>query len=213
MYVYMFARAARLGPGSAHEEQAWAIAITEKVNQVSESTYRLWTPFASPGVNTLIWTTMVEDLATLEATNDKLLADSGYHMLLEQGARYASGDAIDDVLLQIVDSEGADQARPPAYVAVVDAVLATGAAAKGLEVGLEITKMARKITNAPVTFCAAATGAYGHIAWHTGFDSITELQRGQTAIAMDPNFMQYLDKSTPGVYQPAARQSVYRRVM
>ena len=211
--MYMFARAAHLGPGSAHEEQAWAIAITEKVNQISESKYSLWTPFASPGVNTLYWTTVVEDLSTLEATNDKLLADSGYHMLLEQGARYSAGDAIDDSLLQIVDAEGVNPASPPAYVAVVDAVIATGSAAKGLEVGLEITKMARKITSAPVTFCVGATGTYGHVAWHTGFDSITELQRGQTAISLDPNFMQYLDKSTPGVYQPAARQNVYRRVM
>jgi hypothetical protein len=211
--MYMFARAARLGPGSAHEEQAWAIAITEKVNQISESKYSLWTPFASPGVNTLYWTTVVEDLATLEATNDKVLADPGYHMLLEQGARYSAGDAIDDTLLQILDAEGVDPARPPAYVVAVDAVIATGAAAKGLEVGLEITKRARKITGAPVTFCVGATGTYGHVAWHTGFDSITELQRGQTAISMDADFMQYLDKSTVGVFQPAATQNVYRRVM
>ena len=211
--MYMFARAVRLGPGSAHEEQAWAIAITEKVNQISESKYSLWTPFASPGVNTLFWSTIVEDLATLEATNDKLLADSGYHMLLEQGARYISGDAIDDTLLQIVDAEGADPASPPAYVVAVDAVVATGAAAKGLEVGLEITKLARKITNAQVTFSVGATGVYGHVAWHTGFDSITELQSGQNAIGLDPKFMEYLDKSTPGVYQPAATQNVYRRVM
>jgi hypothetical protein len=213
MNVYMFARAARLGPGSAHEEQAWAIAITEKVNQVSESTYSLWTPFASPGVNTLFWTTVVEDLSTLEATNDKLLADSGYHMLLEQGARYTTGEAIDDSLLQIIDAEGTDPARPPAYVVGVDAVIATGAAAKGLEVGMEIAKRARKITGAPVTFNVGATGAYGHVAWHTGFDSITELQRGQTAIAMDSSFMEYLDKSTGGVYQPTATQNIYRRVM
>jgi len=209
----MFARSARLGPGSAHEEQAWAIAITEKVNQISESMYSLWTPFASPGVNTLFWTTVVEDLATLEATNDKILADSGYHMLLEQGARYTTGDAINDTLLQIVDAEGMDPARPPAYVATVDAVIATGAAAKGLEVGLEITTRARKITGAPVTFCVGATGTYGHVAWHTSFDSITELQRGQEAISLDADFMQYLDKSTVGVYQPAATQNVYRRVM
>jgi len=211
--VFMFARAARLGPGSAHEEQAWAIAITEKVNQVSESTYNLWTPFASPGVNTLIWTTMVEDLSMLEATNDKLLADSGYHMLLEQGARYTSGDAIDDSLLQVIDGEGVDPTRAPAYVVGVDAVIATGAAAKGLEVGMEIAKRARKITKAPTTFSVGATGAYGHVAWHTSFDSITELQRGQIAISMDSSFMEYLDKTTGGVYQPAARQNIYRRVM
>lgn len=211
--MYMFARSARLGPGSAHEEQAWAVAMTEKVNQISETKVNLWTPFASPGVNTLYWTTFVEDLATLEATNDKLLSDSGYHMLLEQGARYASQDAIDDVLMQVVHADGIDPAREPAYVAEVAAVVAPGAGGKGLEIGIEIAKRATKISGAPTSFSIGATGAYGQVAWHTGFESITELQRAQTALQMDPTFMKYLDSTIVGVYQPGATQSIFRRLM
>ena len=211
--MYMFSRAARLGPGSAHEEQAWAIATTEKVNQISETKVSLWTVFASPGVNTLYWTTFVEDLSTLEATNDKLLADSGYHMLLEQGARYTSNEPINDLLMQVVHAEGMDPAREPAYVAEVEAVIAPGSAAKGLEIGMEIAQRAAQITGTPTSFSVGATGAYGLVAWHTGFESITELQRGQTAIALDPKFMEYLDKSIGGVYQPSATQSIYRRLM
>ena len=211
--MYMFARAARLGPGSAHEEQAWAIAMTEKVNQISETKVSLWTVFASPGVNTLYWTTFVEDLATLEATGDKLLADSGYHMLLEQGARYSSNEAINDVLMQVVLAEGIDPAREPAYVAEVSAVIAPGAGAKGLEIGMEIAQRASKVTGTPTSFSVGATGAYGQVAWHTGFDSITELQRAQTAIAMDSKFMDYLDSNIKGVYQPGGTQSIYRRLM
>src|SRR5947209_14856730 len=74
-FVYLFAREARLGPGHAQEELAWAAAITEKVNQISETKVSLWTTFMSPAVNTLYWTTFVEDLATIEAMNDKLMTD------------------------------------------------------------------------------------------------------------------------------------------
>jgi hypothetical protein len=211
--MYMFARAARLGPGSAHEEQAWATAMTEKVNQISETKVSLWTTFASPGVNTLFWTTFIEDLATLEATNDKLLTDSGYHMLLEQGARYASPDAIDDTLMQVLHADGIDPAREPAYVAEVAAVVVPGSGTKGVELGVEIAKRATVITGAPTTFSIGVTGAYGQVAWHTGFESITELQRGQTALLLDPTFMQYLDSSIAGVYQPGATQSIFRRLM
>lgn len=213
--MYMFARAARLGPGSAHEEQAWAVAMTEKVNQISETKVSLWTVFASPGVNTLYWTTFVEDLATLEATNDKLLADSGYHMLLEQGARYTSNEPINDALMQIVHAgEGTgDPNRMPAYVTEVAAVVAPGGATKGLEIGIEIANRAEKITGTPTSFSVGATGAYGQVAWHTGFESITELQRAQNAIGLDPGFMQYLDENIKGVYQPGATQTIYRRLM
>jgi hypothetical protein len=211
--VYLFARSARLGPGSAHEETAWAIAITEKVNQISESKVSLWTTFASPGVNTLFWTTVVEDLAAIEATNDKLLADSGYHMLLEQGARYASTDAINDALLQLIHADGIDAAREPAYVVEVSGALAPGSGVKGIETGVEIAQRASKVCGVPVSFSIGVTGVYGAVAWHTGFDSITEVQRGQTALAMDPTFMQYLDTTTKNVYQPGAVQNIYRRLM
>jgi hypothetical protein len=211
--VYLFARGTRLGPGSAHEETAWAVAITEKVNQISETKVSLWTTFMSPGVNTLFWTTFVEDLSVLEATNDKLLADSGYHMLLEQGARYASTDPIDDILMQVVHADGIDVNKQPAYIVEVAAVLASGSGAKGIEIGVEIAQRAAKITGAPVSFSIGATGVYGAVAWHTAFDSITELQRGQTAIAMDPTFMQFLDTTAAGVYQPSATQNIYRRLM
>jgi len=209
----MFARSARLGPGSAHEEQAWAFAMTEKVNQISETKVNLWTTFASPGVSTLFWTTMVEDLATIEATNDKLLTDSGYHMLLEQGARYASTDAINDALMQVLHADGIDPASEAAYVGEVRAVVAPGSGAKGIELGVEICKRATKITGVATMFSIAATGAYGEVLWHTGYDSITELQRGQNALLMDPTFMQFLDSSIAGVYQPGATQSIYRRLM
>lgn len=213
--MYMFARAARLGPGSAHEEQAWAVAMTEKVNQISETKVSLWTVFASPGVNTLFWTTFVEDLSALEALNDKLLADSGYHMLLEQGARYSSNEPINDQLMQIVHAgDGtADPNRMPAYVTEVAAVVAPGGAMKGLEIGIEIATRAEKITGTPTSFSVGATGAYGQVAWHTGFESITELQRAQNAIGLDPGFMQYLDENIKGVYQPGATQTIYRRLM
>lgn len=210
--MYLFARGARLGPGHAQEETAWAIAMTEKVNQISETKVSLWTTFMSPGVNTLFWTTFVEDLATLEAANDKFMTDSGYLMLLEQGARYVSADPINDVLMQVVHADEIDVNKQPAYVAEVAATVASGNGVRGIELGVEIAVAAKKLTNAPVSFSVAATGAYGAVAWHTAFESITELQRGQEAL-LDPEFLQLIDTKAKDVYQPAATQSIYRRIM
>lgn len=210
--MYLFARGARLGPGHAQEETAWAIAMTEKVNQISETKVSLWTTFMSPGLNTLFWTTFAEDLATLEATNDKLMTDSGYLMLLEQGARYVSADPINDVLMQVVHADEIDVNKQPAYIVEVAATFAPGGAVRGVELGVEIAQTAKKLTKAPVSFSIAATGVYGAIAWHTAFDSITELQRGQEAL-MDPTFLELIDTKAKDVYQPAATQTIYRRLM
>lgn len=210
--MYLFARGARLGPGHAQEETSWAIAMTEKVNQISETKVSLWTTFMSPGLNTLFWTTFAEDLATLEATNDKLMTDSGYLMLLEQGARYVASDPINDVLMQVVHADEIDVNKQPAYIGEVAATVTSGNGVRGIEIGIEIAQTAKKLSGAPTSFSVASTGAYGAVAWHTAFDSITELQRGQESL-MDPTFLNLIDTKAKDVYQPAATQTIYRRLM
>ena len=210
--MYLFARGARLGPGHAQEETSWAIAMTEKVNQISETKVSLWTTFMSPGLNTLFWTTFADDLATLEATNDKLMTDSGYLMLLEQGARYVASDPINDVLFQVVHADEIDVNKQPSYIAEVAATVTSGNGVRGIEIGIEIAQTAKKLSGAPTSFSVASTGTYGAVAWHTAFDSITDLQRGQQAL-MDPTFLNLIDTKAKDVYQPAATQTIYRRLM
>ena len=211
--MYLFHRSARLGPGSAHEQMSWSLSMTEKVNQISETPVSLWTPFLSPGVNTLIWTTMVDSLSTLEAANDKLLVDEGYHMLLEQGARYASTDAINDGLVQFLQLEATNVTNPPAYVSVVQAQLAPGSYVHGIEVGLEIAQRAKAASGVDVSFAIATTGIYGQVEWHAGYDSVEHLQRANEALNADISFAQYLDSEVKQVYQPTgATQKVFRRL-
>jgi hypothetical protein len=94
--MYLFTRSARLAPGNIETSMDWAVRITEKVNQIVELDVGLWARVFSPGNGTLVWTSTVETLATLEASEDKLMADSGYLSLVDQGAKLTSSDAIDD---------------------------------------------------------------------------------------------------------------------
>src|ERR1700704_1866895 len=98
--MYLFSRSSRLAPGNQQAAMAWAVKVTEKVNQIGELDVSLWTRVFSPGLGTLVWTTTADDLSALEATDDKLMADSGFQMLLDEGAKFSSGDAIDDSLIQ-----------------------------------------------------------------------------------------------------------------
>jgi len=209
--VYTFFRSVRLGPGSVQEQMAWSVSMTEKVNQISETTFTLWTPFMSPGINRLIWLTFVDDLATLEATGDKLMTDSGYHMLLEQAVRYSSGDPIDDGLLNVVHNNGFDPSKPPAYIAEIEALARPGAGTRAMEVGIELAQRGQQISGAPSTFSVGATGRYGYCAWHSGFTSITELQRANEKVNTDAKFAELVDKSVKDVFEQGA-QNIYRRL-
>src|SRR5580765_5064032 len=85
---YLFSRRGRLAPGNVLDAMAWAGKITEKVNAISEVPVTLWTTAFSPQLGTLSWTSVVEDLSQLTNLDAKLMADSGYLSLIEEGARY-----------------------------------------------------------------------------------------------------------------------------
>jgi hypothetical protein len=210
--MYLFSRTARLRPGDTRESMAWALAITEKVNQITSLDVGLWTTVLSPGVGTLSWSAVVENLTQLEDAEAKLMVDDGYLDLLDQGARFSSGEAVNDVVGQIVSGE-LDPSRQPTHAAVVGAELAPGGFAKGIEAGIEIAARAAKLSGLPTVFMVASTGTYGGVAWLTTASSLEALERGEQATNGDPEFIRYIDEVASKVYQAqGTTQTLFRRI-
>jgi len=86
--MYLFSRRARLSGVKIRESIAWATNVTERVSQTTGMQLRLWNQTFSPAVGTLVWSTFVPDLATLEAANDKLMVDDAYNDLVERGNEF-----------------------------------------------------------------------------------------------------------------------------
>jgi hypothetical protein len=211
--MYLFARSARLGAGDLREQLAWAVGMTEKVNQISELEVSLWSTVFSPGLGTLAWTCVAEDLNQLEAVDGKLMADEGYHDLVAAGAKYASGEAVNDGVIQLILADEDAAAINAQYASVVQAVLAPGAATRGIEVGVEIAQRAKKITGGPTSFGAALTGPYGGVEWISIFETVDQLQKANEALAADASFAAYLDKEAGSLYLATATvQTIYRKL-
>ena len=180
--MYLFTRAAHLAPGNLQKSMEWSAKMTEKVNAISEIEVSLWNTLFSPGALTLTWTCGIEDLSQMTSLNDKLLADGGYMSLVDEGAKYSSGEAIDDSLSQIIhldpDSTGGD----PQYASVVQAVLAPGSSVAGMELGVQLAQQAKAITGRPTSFVAAVTGTYGGVGWIALYDTIDQVQQANEAL-------------------------------
>jgi hypothetical protein len=211
--MYIFTRSARLAPGNVRDSMSWALSVTEKVNQISETKFHLWTTVNSPGVRTLMWAATVEDLEVLDATDAKLMADDGYHSLVEQGAKHLSADALNDNLIRLIVADADASPTDTQFVSVNQAVLAPGHSVRGIEVGIEIAQRAKKAVGRPVSFAAGATGEYGAVAWIGYYGSVQELQKAQEALAADVDFAKYLDKEAAQVYLPSSSTVTwYRKV-
>jgi hypothetical protein len=212
--MYLFSRRSRLAQGNTRDAMTWATGITEKVNQISGLPVSLFTQVFSPEVGTLVWSTFVADLATLEAATDKLNVDDGFVSMGDAGAKFSLGGA-DDALAQVVYG-APDPNRPVEYVTTVQTICASGSLARGIELGVEIAQRVEKVLGIPGLFITGATGSYGSVGWITGYADVKELESAQQKLAADTKFGEFVDKSVRGVYteEPlASNQLIYRRIV
>ena len=210
--TYLFSRSLRVS-GNLLESMSWSARITEKVNQIAEQKFELWTPIMSPQINTLAWTTTVDDLAALTATDEKLMADSGYLELVAEGNKFNAGSGVDDSLDELVymDPSAGESA---AFATVVTAVVAPGSFVEGVTLGVEIAQRASATTGRPVLFARASTGVYGQVSWIGLYDSIEQVQASDAALGADLDFAKLIDEKASRAYLAGhTTQSIARKVM
>jgi hypothetical protein len=193
---------------------AWAAAITEKANQISEVPVLLWRTFASPQANMLAWSTAVENLTVLEATSDKLAADDAYLSLVAEGAKHASTGSLTDSVTELIH---ADRDVDPAhlrYVTAASATAAEGSMTRVVEVGVEIAKLIKTVTGCPTSFGVALTGPYGTFQWSTYFGSIEELEEASRKIRTDSSLAKLFEGDARQVFvQNTAQQTIVCRIL
>jgi hypothetical protein len=210
--MYLFTRSARLGSGNPVEQAAWAVSITEKVNQIGDLEVQLWSRMFSPGLGTYAWTASVEELTALENVDAKLMADSTYLDLIEQANKWATAEPVDDSLLQLVHADPDAANGQPQYAMSIAAVIAAGNTVQAMEAGVSIALSAKNITGRPTSFAAAQTGQFGGVAWISLYDSLEQLQKAGDDIAADAAFASQVDRMAPLFEPNSTMQLVYRRI-
>jgi hypothetical protein len=200
----------------ANERDAlpWAIAIGEKVAQITGLQVSLYSQVFSGEVGTLLWATVVPDLATLEGAFDKILPDDGYHDMAQAGLQHLDPGSLQDRLEQIVHPNDVDTSRQHEYVTLVRSTINGGQLARGMGAGIEIAQRVEEITGIQAVFLADAAGNYGGVSWVVTFADVAELERASAAINTDLNFVGLID-SLGGVYTDApgaTTQVILRRL-
>jgi len=213
--MYLFSRSTSVAGARVRDAMGWAASVTARVNQVGGLGVGLWSQTFSPGLGTLVWSTVVADLATLEAANDKLMVDDGYLELVDAGREHVLAGSTDDYLGAVIYFQG-DPNRPAEYATVARTTIAAGNLARGVALGVEISQRAEQITGLPTMFTADVTGNYGGVAWLSGYADVAELERASQALNSNPEFVELLDSNAPGVYANhpgASTQTIYRHIV
>lgn len=210
---YLFTRSDRLAPGNLLTSTAWSVKLTEKVNAISEFPVVLWSSVLSPASGTLAWTAIVEDLDQLAALDAKLLADSGYLSLVEEGARYTSEAGADDAIVRLLSADPDAVTRETRYAATVRSVLAPSTVTCGIELGVEIARRATKATGRPTSFGVEQTGACGGVRWMTLYETVDQVQAAAEALAADADFARFVEDEASDVYLTGrSTRAIFSRV-
>lgn len=97
--MIVFVRTARTVRGKRGEAKKWAIELTDYINaQCPEIHCRVFVPRFGE-MNRIFWHTDFEDLAALDAWQQKMVLDKGYRKFSHQAQDLFSQDSIEDMVL------------------------------------------------------------------------------------------------------------------
>lgn len=210
--MYLYSTSVRPGMANPVKVMEWALSMTEKINQISAVPSALWTSVMSPAMGTLAWTSVVSDLAIIEATEAKLAADPGYMALVDEATALLSTDPADQMLMRLVHGDRDAASIDAHYASTVRATLAPGSMGAGIELGVDLAQRVKKITGRPTSFAVSVTGDYGAVMWVSLAETIEQLQAANEALDSDAEFSKAVDNEAGKAYLPGATQTISRKV-
>ncbi len=196
---YLFNRSGQIAPGNLLDAMSWAVQITEKVNDLVDTPFSLWSTVLSPKVGTLSWSTVVADLADLTAIDAKMMGDGGYLELVEKGGKFLNADGMNDSVVSIVHAHPYER-DTLAYAAITTTTLAPGHMVDGVQLGVEIADKVRALSGCSVMFGTSLTGPYGEVGWIVLCESIEQVQHLNTSMSADPEWFEMLDNRASKAY-------------
>jgi hypothetical protein len=206
--MYLFTRRRSIGPSNATEAVPWVIETAAKATQICGIPVSAWTSMWGEDAGTVVWSAFVDDLTGLEQAGDKLAVDSAFNERIREAEHLFNGPVV-DTLAQII--HGTPPTEPNPYVSAVVAQLANGHIRDGVAGAIAIAEAAERVTGHPTSVSMSVTGAYGGIAWLSGYADLAALEAAEGAINADAEFVALIDRTSP-CYQPAAQQAIYRRL-
>jgi hypothetical protein len=212
--MYLFTRTARLTQGGRVADKiAGAVELTSLVSAASGQPIGLHATEFSPALGTIVWSLFVEDLPTLQAAGDAMIADAAVQDFIASQGGELFADGMDDSVLEILHG-APDVEQEINYVAGIEAAVGPGRLVQGIGLGVELAEKSSAISGRSCLFVTGMTGTFGGVGWLTGYPDLVALQEGQHAIFSDPAMVDLIDGPAAEVFLPGATTStIYRRIV
>ena len=189
--MYLFTRTATISPEHQLDGMAFVVNIAAKaasITGVPASVYRV--AFGAP-LGSVLWSSVFESHAALEAAEQKLMADAGYVEATTTSSHLFTG-TVDDALATPVSST---LTAPNASYWVTQATITGGKLTQAVELGVEIQTHIAEVTGQPTAFLTDTYGPFGQVRWLTGANSAAEMDKVRDTLGTDPKFLSLVGRA------------------
>lgn len=207
--MYLFTRTATINPEHQLKGMAFVVDIAAKaasITGVPANVYRV--SFGAP-LGSVLWSSIFESHAALEAAEQKLMADPAYVKATTTSTHLFTG-TVDDALATPVTST---LTAPNASYWVTQASIAGGKLTKAIELGSAIQAHIAEATGAPSAFLTDSYGPFGQVRWLTGADSAAELDKVRDTLLVDPTFLGLVEQAGDCFAQGSGHSVLIHRVV
>ena len=179
--------------GGPRKSIGWAVEMTALVNERAGIEVGLWSAAFGFPLGTVVWSARIDSRAALGEVTAKLMADDGYHSLVEKGQEFVAEPG-QDTLRQLIHAESISATSPPvgAAVTLTTATPAQGQIAKAMEWGVEITKI---YAGSSAMFLADSYGPFGQVTWISSHADLAAVDAANDALQANPEYLGSIDKA------------------
>ncbi len=206
--MQIFTRQLRLV--GAGEAAAWAVAVTEKAQQVTGMPISLWTGAIGLPTGSYAWSSPIEGMAQSTEGNDKMNSDTDLSALVAQGRDYVA-EVMPDRLHQVIHGEVAGPAEVGSFMGSVTAVAAPGQGQAAGAWAVKIADMWHGITGISPVVTTTLAGPMFEYSWFVRHATAASIDDANDKIMASPDYASELD-SAGGLFHPGAAQVYARRI-
>jgi hypothetical protein len=185
--MLLFSRVVTL-EGSPRELMGWSSKITEYVNEHSALELTCWSASFGYPIGTVAWSAVVESQAAFVAATATLLADDGYHDLLE-GARDMANAPGQDLLRELIHGTPGEPPPLGAVATITTATAAVDRLADALSWAVEMAEYAGSVMDGSIAVLSDVFGTMGGITWISVQPELEAAEAARGKLRADPGYI------------------------
>ena len=210
--MYIFSRNVVV-TGDPRKSRPLAMAMAELVSRKTQLQVSVWTTRFGAPVGTLSYTTLLQSLAELDATDSRLSADDEYLSLVAEFQPFVAGPPVDRAV-EVLHNAGGEYRRADVggVAHLVTAKVANARFGAAVKWSVEMADLVAEITGHPGMFGRDVAGDFGSVAWIATMPDVATFDTANEALAKDPRYLAKLDDMGDIFLPGSGAISILRRV-